>query len=472
MPDEVQATNHPTPLNALLDTPRPADSVVAWRIDKTEIKAITWQAFHSRTCALAAALHNREEMRWSLVCNDGFEFAIGLFALAQAGKSIVLPQNPQQKVDNCATLLSDTVAYSPTLRTNENHPIDNIALPRNFEQATLSLYTSGSSGKQKCISKTWQQINEEIRTLEATFGQALIEAPTGTAILGTVPHYHIYGLLFRILWPLVSARPFISQPCLLADEIISIISQLPHVALISSPAHLKRLPSVSWPDAIRKKLAIVFSSGSPLGMETANDLQHTCGQTPIEIYGSTETGGIAWRQQVKNDTWQALPGVSIHIEADKLAVRSMWTENQAWTDTGDCAQAIGKDNFLLKGRSDGVVKIEDKRLSLLALETLLLEHPFIESAKLLVLTQARQTIAAACVLNNEGKDLLQQRGKRELQGIFRDHLAQRYELITLPRRWRFVNILPTNEMGKHDWQSLAALFNKNGSIQRVNKTNQ
>ncbi|HET9680305.1 MAG TPA: AMP-binding protein, partial [Gammaproteobacteria bacterium] len=141
---------------------------------------------------------------------------------------------------------------------------------------------------------------------------------------------------------------------------------------------------------------------------------------------------------------------------------SPWTENQAWVNTGDCAQAIDKNYFRLKGRRDGVIKIEDKRISLLALETVLTEHTLIASAKLLVLPQARQTIAAACVLSNAGREILQQQGKNTLQTILRKHLAQHYELITLPRRWRFVDALPVNAIGKHDWQSLADLFNKPG----------
>lgn len=461
MPGEVQMVSDPVLLDDLLDYNYPdklqGTSIVAWQAGK----AVTWQVFRNRALALATILEASAETRWSLVCHDGLEFAIGLMALARAGKTIILPQNPQQSISNCRTLLSDNQsgATKPTLTTTcttgRTDPTFTVPL-NNFQQSCLELYTSGSSGTQKCIPKTWQQINSEIRMLEACFGKQL-----GTSsILGTVPHYHIYGLLFRILWPLAAGRAFISQPGLLADEINAVMQQFLSVTLVSSPAHLKRLPTQPWPDTRRRNLITIFSSGGPLPAETAITLQNTTGKTPVEIYGSTETGGIAWRQQANaNEPWQPLPGVQIKIDNRRLSVCDRWTHESDWMDTGDCAIHAPNGQFELLGRVDDVLKIEDKRISLAALEALLLEHPFIETARLLVLQSSRQTIAAVIVLTDIGNVQLQAQGKSALQALLRQHLAQHYETITLPRRWRFVEQIPLNAMGKHNWQSLTSLFN-------------
>ncbi|HET9679515.1 MAG TPA: hypothetical protein VFP95_03010, partial [Gammaproteobacteria bacterium] len=63
-------------MNALLDAPRSSDSVVAYRNPTTDVKPLDWQTFCTRACALSAELDARPETRWSLVCDDGVEFAI------------------------------------------------------------------------------------------------------------------------------------------------------------------------------------------------------------------------------------------------------------------------------------------------------------------------------------------------------------------------------------------------------------
>ena len=71
-------------------------------------------------------------------------------------------------------------------------------------RAALTLYTSGSSGAPKPIRKTLAQFDAEVRTLEAQWGALVGDA----TMLGSVPHHHIYGLLFRLLWPLAAGRAF------------------------------------------------------------------------------------------------------------------------------------------------------------------------------------------------------------------------------------------------------------------------
>lgn len=68
----------------------------------------------------------------------------------------------------------------------------------------LVLFTSGSTGAPQPIGKTFRQLDAEIAALEATFGGRLGNA----GIRGTVSHQHIYGLLFRVLWPLATGRAF------------------------------------------------------------------------------------------------------------------------------------------------------------------------------------------------------------------------------------------------------------------------
>ncbi|MFP3656715.1 AMP-dependent synthetase, partial [Burkholderia sp. SIMBA_052] len=61
-----------------------------------------------------------------------------------------------------------------------------------------------SSGRPKPIRKTLAQFNAEVHTLERQWGALVGDA----TMLASVPHHHIYGLLFRVLWPLAAGRAF------------------------------------------------------------------------------------------------------------------------------------------------------------------------------------------------------------------------------------------------------------------------
>ncbi len=92
----------------------------------------------------------------------------------------------------------------------------------------------------KRIEKTLDQFEQEIETLEATWGLRIGRA----TILATVSHQHIYGLLFRVLWPLMTGRCFDACLYRYPDQLLTQIQRRPSSVLISSPAHR---PAVSIP---------------------------------------------------------------------------------------------------------------------------------------------------------------------------------------------------------------------------------
>src|SRR5690606_16203122 len=139
-------------------------------------------------------------------------------------------------------------------------------------------------------------------------------------VIGSVATQHIYGLLFRLLWPLCAGRPALRRALPFPEDIQ--LASRGHAAFcwVGSPALLKRMgDNLDWPAlrAVRK----VFSPGGALPAEAAQALQRRLGQWPTEIYGSSDTGGIAWRQG--GSLWQPFAGVEIEQAADgALALRS------------------------------------------------------------------------------------------------------------------------------------------------------
>jgi len=244
--------------------------------------------------------------------------------------------------------------------------------------------------------------------------------------------------------------------------------------LVASPAHLRRLPeAIDW-SAARAGLRAVFSSGGPLPPEAADATLALLGVAPVEVYGSSETGGIAWRQRARHgDTWQPLPGIEFRVEDGALAVRSPHLPDDAWHRTADRASpaADGMDGFELHGRADRIVKIEEKRVSLTALEQRLATSADVAEARVLMLADERPVVdadgaerphavrpAAVVALSEAGRAKLQRSGKAALVGELRALLLAAVDRIALPRRWRFVDALPANAQGKSTEALLGALF--------------
>jgi len=426
--------------------------------------AVSRAAFRRRVHALRTALDLHPARRWALICDDSGWFGAGLLALAGGGREIVLPQAPQAgalrdiRVDAVLTDIPGAFTGMPLLAVAE--PGDELDAPPAMpdDAVRIEFYTSGSSGAPKCVPKTYAQLRLEVEALERQWGSGL-----GVArVVGTVPHHHLYGLLFRVLWPLTAGRTFHSQMCLQPVELRAAVGTEPCV-VVSSPAFLSRVQVADLPASTQVRA--LFSSGAPLPDEAARALGENWGRAAIEVYGSTETGGIAWRAWDGADArpwWRPIEGVAAEIREDeagpRLWAKSGCTWRHDWMPSGDLARAGADGRFALQGRADDVLKLEDKRVSLGEMCAHLVSHPWVAEARLVLLPGKRQQIGAVVVLEAEGRAALEREGKRLLQEKLREALGTRYEALLLPRKWRFPDALPGNAMGKTEQARLLALF--------------
>jgi acyl-coenzyme A synthetase/AMP-(fatty) acid ligase len=282
-----------------------------------------------------------------------------------------------------------------------------------------------------------------VGALEATFGA---QVEPGAAVHATVSHQHIYGLLFTVLWPLAAGRRFSPRRLEYPEQLEPALGGESSV-LITSPAHLKRLrDDVVW----RLPLTAVFSSGGPLGEDGAQRCRRALGHAAIEIFGSSETGGVAWRRRDEGPLpgWTPLPGVSWRLsEAGALEVRSPHLPDDGWFVTADGARAAGAGAFALTGRADRVAKVEEKRVSLSAIERRLAETGLLVEARAAVLGGTRVMVGVVGVPSEAGR-ALEAVGKKKLVDELRAALRDTVEPVALPRRFRFVGELPVNDQGK------------------------
>ncbi len=303
---------------------------------------------------------------------------------------------------------------------------------------TLVLCTSGSSGAPKHIVKQWRQLAAEIDALQRQWPD------THTPVLGSVSAQHMYGLPFRVLWPLCAGRQIDRRQRLYPEDLQQASLRFPTFAWIASPALLRRLGQRLDAAQLRGRLTRIHSSGGALPLDVSDDIESSLGLRPTEIYGSSETGAVAWRT---GDTdWQPLPGVSVDLnDAGALRVSSPWVQSsEAQTADGAELTATG---FRLLGRLDRIMKIEDKRVSLPMIEHALMEHAFAADVRLGKAAGATR-LAALVALSAHGLHALRNQGRKAVVDALRGHLAARFESLAIPRTWRLLPHLPANAQGK------------------------
>lgn len=469
-------------------------SLVGWQ-DST---AITRTQFAQKVTEWHAVLSQISQGKIALYLSDSIEFAAALFAAWHARKTVYLMADTLES--NCRSLSQEVSVFigefpehyrtslpQPGLGAThaEISPTNPAISAAAFFPAleaqfpALVVYTSGSTGEVQAIPKQWSQLTTEIASLESLFGKVVGAA----RIYSTVSHHHIYGLLFKVLWPFAAGRAIFGSALNFPEQLQQHLSVAP-CALIASPAHLKRLPAhLAW-DEVQDQLCAVFSSGGPLSTESVSTVQTLLGKSPIEVYGSSETGGIAWRQrrQLQQVAWQAFPQVKWREFAENsaeknganslLEIQSPHLPDAQWFRLADQIQRIDDQHFQLLGRQDRIVKIEEKRISLDRMERALLTSGLVQEVRLVVDALAdedqtkqqnqrqhqRQHIYAFVVPTQQGASLLHSKGKFWLNQELRRLLSQHVESIALPRRWRFLDAFPINAQGKTTQAQLLALL--------------
>lgn len=422
-------------------------------------RVIDWRTLRADVAALRREIEAAGAGDWALFHDEAYPFTVALLAVLGAGRRAWLPANATHGTEQKLAGYCDAW-LGPEWSRGHGIPVETDATPEPIAALTgrIVVFTSGSTGEPQAIPKELAQLDREVASLESLWGPALGDAH----VLATVSHQHIYGLLFRVLWPLCAGRPSRSERFVEVADLLAAVADTQRAAWVSSPAHLRRLQGdLPWA-RVRDHLAAVFSSGGPLPAETAAAFADLARLWPTEIYGSSESGGIAWRTQASgNAWWQPLPDVAVRAgEGGALELRSPHLADARWMTMSDAVEVAADGRFRLGERLDRIVKVEGKRLSLAELEGALAAHPWIAEARALLLKRRRESVAVVAVPTPQGRERLEAVGRHTFSRRLRESLLATFDPVTLPRLWRFLEALPADAQGKVGDRELAALFER------------
>jgi acyl-coenzyme A synthetase/AMP-(fatty) acid ligase len=315
------------------------------------------------------------------------------------------------------------------------------------EVPLLRLFTGGSTG----APKSW------LKTVENLFGEAFYLAEKyqinkDDLLVATLSPYHIYGLLFSVIIPFISSATVLADsPCFPAE--IREATREKATILAAVPAHYRVLKgNRTGGEALR----LAFSSAGMLDQADNEDFYQQNNVSVVEVYGSTETGGIASRNRsLGEQCFYPFATVDWQINQERLLLDSAYISPGAERDengfftVGDRIEP-GPDNcFFLKGRSDAIAKVGGKRVDLEEVRDKIKSQPGVKDCVVVALTNTggRENMIVALI---EGKTM----AANEL----RKNLSTLLEPYALPRQFKNTDNIPMTANGKYDLAAIKQFF--------------
>jgi len=199
---------------------------------------------------------------------------------------------------------------------------------------------------------------------------------------------------------------------------------------------------------------LAFSSAGALDKADADSFYEKTGVAVNEIYGSTETGGIASRRSALNEmVLTPFDNLKFRIDEGLLKVKSDFISPDLPKDadgfftTFDRVRPEG-DGFFLLGRADDIIKVAGKRVDLAEIREKIKGLDGVADAKVFSIQSesGRQNEIAAIVVTGLGEPEL------------RSAISRVLEPHCVPRHVKTVRRLPSLPTGKIDREYLEKIF--------------
>jgi len=430
-------------------------------------EVISGQQWANECTKLAEEISHYSQKNWLLYEDDFYLYSRCFFALLIANKNIILAQsNTEQRTEQAALIADITIgnlaskhlpSFKSATLTKKDISVSEIPASTGIftlsPTNTITLFTSGSSGEAKAIKKNWYQFVNEIEALADLFN----EKSTNNWIMATVTHKHIYGLLFKLLWPVFTNQKIITDTIEYPEQAEYFAQKLTDILFISSPSYLSRATD-QLSHIAQANIKNIFSSGGPLPTPIAHSFFSQYKQAVIEVYGSTETGGIAWRQQVLNKQWLLFPQHQVKLAPDStLHLTSPFLAENTSIKTDDQVKLNGR-YFELVGRVDRIIKLHEKRLSLDEMEQCLSNLSLVEWCHCTIISTNKDQLVTLIKLSDKSQLPIDALQKNALIRQLKSELLIKFEASLLPKKWRFVEEIPYNSQGKLVKAQIIELF--------------
>lgn len=436
--------------------------------DRLFTGACTYGDIHAMACTILTNCSGRDGQKGSLgiFTSDRAVIAATMIAALAGGPILILPHDISDRaiedlaandpehtwgVADPGRILPPCIQHlslEPADRSREPVPLKPCI---DMDAPLLRLYTGGSTGKPVIWTKTVENILGE-----ALFHVGVHGITCEDVVVATVPPYHIYGLLFSVAAPLLAGAYVADQSCSFPHEIINTVANTKATLLVSVPAHFRALKDHDFP---AHHLRFAFSSAGVLDEDDETAFRTRNSVPVMEVYGSTETGGIAFRCRGRDELFfTPFDAIEVDITGEQLKIRSPFISPEIARDeygtylVPDRVKKCSDGCFEILGRSDTVVKIAGRRVDLDQVGAVLKTMDGVRDAMVLARAIPRGRSFDICALV-EGSCS---------NARIREFVSGKLETAAHPRWIKTVDHMPVTRSGKYDRAAIAAMFDSEG----------
>ena len=333
--------------------------------------------------------------------------------------------------------------------------------PRRFRAV---FRTSGSTGRSKTIVKSFESLAKEVAYHRSRLSETIpgfADGTSGVTFLATIEPQHMYGTLWRVMLPKATKCDVDPEVIMTPESLVAKMKAAEKVFLVTTPSFLDRFTAYAGQYDVPRNCVEITTSGALLTADVAHRTEAVFGIAPREIFGSTETGGVAWRRQGADNEngefdWQVFDPVKVSAEGGRLAVRSPFSFARHYVMGDGIELAPDGRRFRLLGRMDRMVKISEQRVNLEEMEREMRGVDGVRDAALVKLPGAHGDFLGAVVVT--AKMPADEEEKRLSSLDLRKRLLPLFPKGAVPKKYRFVETLPRNPQGKVTSAELANLF--------------
>ncbi len=328
--------------------------------------------------------------------------------------------------------------------------VEHVVRTRRFK---VVFHTSGSTGKSKTVVKTFESLAKEVALHRAYYHEKFgREACSRLTFLGTVQWDHMYGKLWMDLLPKAMGAKADRDVIRTPEELLAKMRSAERVVLVTTPSFLERLSAYADQYVVPRRCVEVVTSGALLTRPTSDASSRVFGIHPRQIFGSTETGGVADRR-FPDERFRVFDPVKVSLTDGKLEVRSPFSFRKRYVMGDGVDLAPDARSFLLKGRLDRLVKINEERVNLAEMEEKVRALGFADCA-IAKIAGKRGDFLGCVLVAKEGE-----RGRPAALEL-RKMMLPVFPKGTVPKRFRFAASLPRNAQGKVPAADIVAILER------------
>ncbi|MEA5457724.1 acyl-CoA synthetase [Arcicella sp. LKC2W] len=448
------------------------------------------------------------ESRVAFMVTAGFDYVKTQWAIWQAG-GIAVPLCTTHPLSSLQYVIEDTQAeviiVSPEfesilkdLASQKN--IKFIVLGQKYEEISkelpqlladrkaMILYTSGTTNLPKGVVTTHANIEAQVSTLVDAW-----EYSENDHILCILPLHHVHGIINVISCTLWAGGTVEFLPNFSADGVFNWMKRMAESGIngvfMAVPtiyfkliAHFETLEESTQKALTEnmKTFRLMVSGSAALPVSVMEKWEIISGHRLLERYGMTEIGMAISNpyhgERRAGHIGQALPNVNIRLvdeqnqevaigEAGEIQVKGdnvfqeYWLKSEAtentftkdgWFKTGDVA-VLNEGYYKILGRSSiDIIKSGGYKISALEIEEVLRAHPNINDCSVVGIDDEEWGELVVAAIISDDKNL----NTDELNKWIREKMPS----YKVPRKYKIVDELPRNAMGKVTKNDLKKLF--------------